>query len=158
MAKEFIIPSPLSQTSLPSMDSKDICQHESQCSKPAYFSCHHCSKPLCLEHIRQHNTLNLERADDLSCELDSFVGIISNFEIQNSCQNARIKLDTWKTQMLNNIQSIYESHLNEINCLEKELNHRLNIYKEQLTSKVSNLQTQLLTIRPKNEISKQVIL
>ncbi|CAF4013736.1 unnamed protein product [Rotaria sordida] len=140
------------------MNSINTCENEIECSKIAYFSCYHCSKNLCLEHLNKHNILNIVRVQELSNKLDEFVNLVSNLDTQKISQNAHDKLDIWKKQISNDIENIYKLYLNEINYLEIELNQRLNIVKEDLRLKISNLGTQLLTIQNIDEISQQQLL
>ncbi|CAF4618400.1 unnamed protein product [Rotaria sp. Silwood1] len=156
MFNEGIISNSLSPGLLPSMNSINTCENETQCLKIAYFSCHHCSKSLCLEHLNIHNTLNTIQVQALSNELDGFVDLVSNFDTQKTSQNAHNKLDAWKKQISDDIENIYESNLNEMNYLATELNQRLNIIKDYLRLKISNLGEQLLTIQSVDEISQQV--
>ncbi|CAF4319339.1 unnamed protein product, partial [Rotaria sp. Silwood2] len=138
------------------MNSINICEYETECSKIAYFSCHHCPKSLCLEHLNQHNTLNIIRVQELSNELDGFVNHVSNLDTRKTFQNAHNKLDAWKEQISDDIESIYKLHLNELSCLEKELNQHLNIIKEYVRLKLLDLGTQLLTVQRIDEISQRV--
>jgi archaellum component FlaC len=148
MISEDIISDSLLQTS---------CETETACSKVALFSCHHCSKRLCLEHINEHNDLNIIRVEELSNDIDSLTHLLSNLGTEKSFENARTKLNIWKKENLDNIEKIYELNSNEIDRLEIELNSRLNIFKETSESTISDLRTQLSYLKKIAEISQQVI-
>jgi exonuclease VII large subunit len=134
-----------------------VCENESECSKPAQTPCHHCAKYLCLGHVMEHNHRNVVRANELSSELNNLTDSLSQSNTSESFENARKKLDQWKSQMLDEIENTYVFQSNEIDRLEKELNHRLDIFKENLQIKMSNLQIQLEKLKENNEISHQVI-
>jgi hypothetical protein len=148
MISQDTISNPLSRTS---------CENETDCSKAAIFPCHHCSKRLCLEHINEHNELNIIRIEELSDEINNLTEFLSNFGTEKSFENARNQLNIWKKQCFDNIENIYEFHLNEINNLEIELNFRLNIFKENFESTISDLKSQLSYFKKISEISQQVI-
>jgi len=148
MISEDIISNSLLQTS---------CENETECSKVALFPCHHCSKSLCLEHINDHNDLNIIRAEELSNDIDSLTHLLSNLGTEKSFENARNKLNIWKKENLDNIEKIYELNSNEIDRLEIELNFRLNIFKENSESTISDLKSQLSYLKKIAEISQQVI-
>jgi exonuclease VII large subunit len=134
-----------------------VCENETECLNPAYFPCHHCSKHLCLGHVMEHNGRNLVRASELSIELDNLTESLSQFNTSESFKNARNNLDHWKSQMLGHIENTYVVQSNEIDRLEKELNHRLDIFTENLQLKMSDLKIQLAKLRDVKEISQQVI-
>jgi archaellum component FlaC len=132
------------------------CENEVECLKPSLFSCHHCSKLVCLDHLNEHNSLNNIRADELTNEINNLQHHLSNLNTQQSFDDTRNKLSTWKKQMFDNIENVYALHSNEINHLETELNHRLDILKERFKTTMSNLQTELSVLQKNREIPKQV--
>jgi hypothetical protein len=152
MVNEGLISNPHPPTSL-----MNKCEGESECPKQALFSCHHCSKSVCLAHLNEHNTLNIIRADELSDDINNLKHLVSKMNTEKSFEITRNKLNKWKKEMVDNIESIYKIHSNEINNVEMELNYRLNIFKENLETKLSNLKTDLSTLQKILEIPQQVI-
>ncbi|CAF0736761.1 unnamed protein product [Adineta steineri] len=152
MIHEAIIPNPLLQSSL------STCENETQCSNVAQVLCHHCPKHLCLKHLMDHNTINVTRADELLSEIQNHKEFLSNINIEKSFENARNKLDLWKNQIFNNIESIYNFYSNEIHRLEIELNHRVNSFKNNFNLKMLSLQTQLSSLKEDIGISQQQLL
>ena len=145
----------------PSSSSADLsntttCENESECSKPALVTCHHCPKHLCLKHVLEHNEINIVRTYALSDEINSLTHLLSKLDCQQSVENARKKLDTWKENILADIESTYTHYSNEINELQKELTHRLDIFKENQKSKTSIVQMQLVGLQKVGEISQRV--
>ncbi|CAF3183191.1 unnamed protein product [Rotaria socialis] len=151
----FILSSPPSQLLSAAINPTSLCQNEIECPKIAHHSCHHCPKSLCLEHLNEHNTRNIMRAEVLSQELTDLLEIVSNLTTEKASENTHNKLDAWKNQMFDSIENMYKSRLDEINCLETELNQRGDILKQYLQSKLSSIGTQLLQIQTIGEISKK---
>jgi len=133
-----------------------ICEHESECTKPALVNCHHCPKRLCLKHVLEHNEFNIVRTYTLCDEINSLTHLLSKLDCQQSVDNARKQLDQWKENFLANIEQTYEFYSNEIDQLQKELTNRVDIFKDSQKTKMSVLQTQLTTLQKVGEISQQV--
>jgi hypothetical protein len=144
---------PLSPTNPPT---PTICENEGECSKPALVTCHHCPKRLCLKHVLEHNEINIVRTYALSDEINCLTHLLSKLDCQQSVEDARKKLDNWKENILADIENTYTHYSNEIDELQTELNHRVDIFKESQKSKMSILQTQLAALQKIGEISQQV--
>ena len=132
------------------------CENDVECSKPALVTCHHCPKRLCLKHVLEHNEINIVRTYALSDEINSLTHLLSKLDCENSVDNARKKLDTWKENILADIEKTYAHYSNEIDQLQKELTHRVDIFKDSHKSKMTILQTQLAALQKVGEISQQV--
>src|SRR5689334_15851362 len=102
-----------------------ICENEIECIKPALVTCHHCPKRLCLKHILEHNEINIVRTYALSDEINCLTHLLSKLDCQQSVENARKKLDTWKEKILEDIENTYTHYSNEIDDLQTELTHRV---------------------------------
>lgn len=146
---------PVSPTNTPN---STICENESECTKPALVTCHHCPKRLCLKHVLEHNEFNIVRTYALCDEINSLTHLLSKLDCQQSVDNARKKLDQWKENLLANIEQTYEVYSNEIDQLQKELTNRVEIFKDSQKTKMSVLQTQLTTLQKVGEISQQVFI
>lgn len=133
-----------------------ICENEIECSKPALVTCHHCPKRLCLKHVLEHNEINIVRTYALSDEINSLTLLLSKLDCETSVEDARKRLDTWKENILADIEKTYAFYSNEIDQLQTELTHRVDIFKESHKSKMMILQTQLATLQKVGEISQQV--
>jgi hypothetical protein len=133
-----------------------ICENEGECTKPALVTCHHCPKRLCLKHVLEHNEINIVRTYALSDEINCLTHLLSKLDCQQSVENARKKLDTWKENILADIENTYTHYSNEIDELQTELIHRVDIFKDSQKSKMSLLQTQLAALQKVGEISQQV--
>jgi len=133
-----------------------ICENEIECSKPALVTCHHCPKRLCLKHVLEHNEINIVRTYALSDEINCLTHLLSKLDCQQSVENARKKLDQWKENILADIENTYTHYSNEIDELQTELTHRVDIFRESQKSKMSILQTQLAALQKVGEISQQV--
>jgi hypothetical protein len=132
------------------------CENEVECSKPALVTCHHCPKRLCLTHVLEHNEVNIVRTYALSDEINCLTHLLSKLDCQQSVEKARKQLDTWKENILADIESTYGHYSTEINDLQNELNHRVDIFKESQRSKMSILQIQLAALQKVGEISQNV--
>lgn len=135
-----------------------LCEHEVECSKIAQVRCHHCPKMLCLEHILQHNELNIVRASELLDETNDLTEYLTNMDTKIIYENARNKLNQWKKENLDKIENIHQYYTNEINRLEDDLNSRLNILKENIELTTSDLKKQVSHLTKHDEISEKVIL
>lgn len=133
-----------------------ICENEVECFKPALVTCHHCPKRLCLKHVLEHNEINIVRTYALSDEINSLTHLLSKLDCQKSVENARKTLDTWKENILADIEKTYSHYSNEIDELQTELTHRVDIFRESQKSKMLTLQTQLAALQKVGEISQQV--
>jgi hypothetical protein len=132
------------------------CENDLECSKPALVTCHHCPKRLCLKHVLEHNEINIVRTYALSDEINSLTHLLSKLDCEKSVENARKKLDRWKENILADIENTYTHYSNEIDQLQTELTHRVDIFKDSHKSKMSTLQTQLAALQKVGEISQQV--
>ena len=137
--------------------SEMICENESACLKPALHPCHHCSKYLCLDHLNEHNDLNIVRVEELSDDMNKMTDLISNLDTKTSVENALVKLDTWKEENHARIDNIYKDQLDAIHRLKDELNDRLNIFKQRLEPPISDLKGQLSYFKKIGQTSEQVI-
>jgi hypothetical protein len=133
------------------------CENEIECFKPALQPCHHCSKRLCLDHINEHNDLNMVRVEELSDEMNILTDLISNLNTEKSLENARNKLNLWKQENQDRIERIYANHSEAIHRLESELNDRLNIFKVSLEPTISDSKTQLSYYKKINQATRQVV-
>jgi len=154
MSNAAAVPDPPSTPTNP--PTPTICENEVECCKPALVTCHHCPKRLCLKHVLEHNEINIVRTYALSDEINCLTHLLSKLDCQQSVENARKKLDTWKENILADIENTYTHYSNEIDELQTELNHRVDIFKESQRSKMSILQTQLAALQKVGEISQQV--
>lgn len=134
------------------------CENEIECSKPSLRSCHHCSKRLCLDHMNEHNDLNMVRVEELSDEMNKLTDLISNLNTEKSLEDARYKLNRWKKENFDLIERIYDDHSEAIHRLENELNDRLNIFKGSLESTIIDSKSQLSYFKKINQTTQQVIL
>jgi hypothetical protein len=132
------------------------CEFEVECSKPALVTCHHCPKRLCLKHVLEHNEINIVRTHELSDEINCLTHLLSKLDCQQSLENARNKLDIWKTNILADIENTYKHYSTEIDDLQNELTHRVDIFRDSQKSKMIILQTQLAALQKVGEISQQV--
>lgn len=139
-----------------SSSSTTICENEVECSKPALVPCHHCSKRLCLKHVIEHNEINIIRTYQLSDEINSLTLMLSKLDCIESVDNARKALDTWKENILADIEKTYKHYSNEIDELQNVLNNRVDIFKNSQKSKMLGLQAQLIGLQKVGEISQQV--
>lgn len=146
----------MGDSSASSTSSVVICEHDSDCSKPALVTCHHCPKRLCLKHILEHNEINIVRTYELSDEINCLTHLLSKLDCQQSLDNAKAKLDQWKTNLVADIERTHEHYSREIDVLQKELTHRVDIFKENQRSKLTLLQTHLASLQKIGEISQQV--
>ncbi|UJR30277.1 hypothetical protein I4U23_017815 [Adineta vaga] len=131
-----------------------ICENEVECTKPALVTCHHCPKRLCLKHVLEHNEINIVRTYSLSDEINCLTHLLSKLDCQQSVDNARKHLDTWKESILVDIENTYQHYSKEIDDLQTELNQRVDIFKDSQKSKMSVLQTQLAALQKVGEISQ----
>jgi hypothetical protein len=92
----------------------------------------------------------------LSDEINCLTHLLSKLDCQQSVEKARKQLDTWKENILADIESTYAHYSTEINDLQNELNHRVDIFKESQRSKMSILQIQLAALQKVGEISQNV--
>lgn len=146
----------MGDSSASSTSSVVICEHDSDCSKPALVTCHHCPKRLCLKHILEHNEINIVRTYELSDEINCLTHLLSKLDCQQSLDNAKAKLDQWKMNLVADIERTHEHYSREIDVLQKELTHRVDIFKENQRSKLTLLQTHLASLQKIGEISQQV--
>ncbi|CAF2633730.1 unnamed protein product [Rotaria sp. Silwood2] len=153
MANAATIPDPPLSPNNPS--NPTICENEVECTKPALVTCHHCPKRLCLKHVIEHNEINIVRTYALSDEINSLTHLLSKLDCKQSVEKARKKLDTWKENILVDIENTYKHYSNEIDELQNELTNRVDIFKEGQKSKMSILQTQLAALQKVGEISQQ---
>ncbi|CAF1688226.1 unnamed protein product [Adineta ricciae] len=140
----------------PNSSSPTICENEVECTKPALVTCHHCPKRLCLKHVLEHNEINIVRTYSLSDEINCLTHLLSKLDCQQSVDNARKHLDTWKENILADIENTYQHYSKEIDELQTELNQRVDIFKDSQKSKMSILQTQLAALQKVGEISQHV--
>ncbi|CAF1179755.1 unnamed protein product [Rotaria sordida] len=153
MSNAATIPDPPSSPS--NSPNPTICENEIECTKPALVTCHHCPKRLCLKHVIEHNEINIVRTYALSDEINCLTHLLSKLDCQQSVEDARKKLDTWKENILTDIDHTYKHYSNEIDELQNELTHRVDIFRESQKSKMSILQTQLAALQKVGEISQQ---
>ncbi|CAF0852955.1 unnamed protein product [Adineta steineri] len=150
--------SPPSPSDIPPPSNPTICENEVECSKPALVTCHHCPKRLCLKHVLEHNEINIVRTYSLSDEINCLTHLLSKLDCQKSVENARKHLDTWKENILTDIENTYKHYSKEIDDLQNELNQRVDIFKDSQKSKMSSLQTQLAALQKVGEISQNQLL
>jgi hypothetical protein len=148
-----VVDPPSSPTSSPN---PTTCENDVDCSKPALVTCHHCPQRLCLKHVLEHNEINIVRTYALSDEINCLTHLLSKLDCEQSVENARKKLDTWKENILADIENTYEHYSKEIDELQNELTHRVDIFKDSQKSKMFILQTQLSALQKVGEISQQV--
>ena len=132
------------------------CENETECNKPALVPCHHCPKRLCLKHVLEHNEFNIVRTYELADQINSLTQILLKLDCEQSLDVARKRLDQWKENLLGNIEKTYEFYSKEIDHLQMELSHRVDIFKEHQRAKLILLQNQISSLQKVGEISQKV--
>lgn len=112
---------------------------------------------LCLEHLSEHNLRNVHRVDELSNQLNILGDSVSELSTQSTLEKARSGVEEWRRMAIQTIEKVCQNKYHQIDRLENELNTRLEIYREDIQSKLSAIQMRLNSLQKYGEVSEKVI-
>jgi hypothetical protein len=108
-----------------------------KCERTSRGLCDCCKQNLCLQHLNEHNALQISQLNPLIDEINALGDRLKSFNIHEAVSNSRQKLEKWQKDCHEKIDYCFQKKCQELDCFVAE---KLNSLREkivQMQSKVA---------------------
>ncbi|CAF3418067.1 unnamed protein product [Rotaria sp. Silwood1] len=115
-----------------------LCSIEN-CIRTSRGLCDCCQQYLCLQHLNEHNALLISQLNPLTDEINALGYRLQTLNIQETIQNGRLKLEQWRQDCYQKIDSYFEQKCQELDQLVNETVHQQQDELNRIQLKITEL-------------------
>lgn len=121
-----------------------------KCERISRGSCDCCKQNLCLQHLNEHNTLLLTQLNPLTDEINLLGDRLQSLDIHKTTNHGRQKLENWRRECHEKIDSFFEKKCQELNRVFDE---KLDQQKQEILC----IQSKIAKLIREQEVTRQDI-
>ncbi|CAF3711329.1 unnamed protein product [Rotaria sp. Silwood1] len=110
-----------------------------ECKRASRALCHCCQQNLCIPHLTEHNDLLNAQLNPLIDEVNSLGDRLKTVDIQEKTRQCRQKLEQWRIDCHQQIDSVFEKKCQQLNQLVEEKVEKQRQEVTRIQSKLSEL-------------------
>lgn len=133
-----------------------LCQNEERCEKDELFTCNHCSRKVCLEHLIEHNNINHQELNNLLEQSNELIESVDELDINVTIKKAQNDLESWKERAFQSINEAYDSSLQKLVGFRKQMNFRIDGFKTHWRTEFKSISDRSKELQKQKQISTHV--